>query len=129
MRGQRPDPIPERFVAVDQFYDCQACIRWHGEKLDFPELGPENAPAWSVYLQLQDQQRFGGMGDAMGLDLQVFNDFTCRMLGIPEEDQSELFQKLIVINAAVNKHREQKREEEKAKREAEEKFRKMERGH
>lgn len=125
MGGQRPGPIPARFRGKDQPYDCQACIAWHAETLHFPELAEENREAWDFYLRIQDQQRFGGMGEAMGLDLTVAES-AARIYDVPDEERRDLFDKLLVINAAVMQHREHTREMERMKREAQAKFDQME---
>ena len=125
--GQTSFPIPERFLGPDQPYDCHACIQWHGEKYGFPALASANQRAWELYFRFQDQQRGGGM-DVLGLDYGIL-DFAFRLYQIPPVEQRVLLEKIIIMNREVNRHRADKREQERkieeAKRQSESKVKRL----
>jgi hypothetical protein len=82
---------------------CYHCKRTRGrqERCDGclePEILPEVEPAISLYLAVQSQWRYSGMGQATGLDYAGV-EAAMRLMGIPSDP--ELFGLLQVAERAV----------------------------
>lgn len=105
------DPSHPGFVGPAERYDCGQCIRWHGERFQFPALLPANVQAWELYWLLQDQVRAGL--DVIGLDYAVL-PWIFALYAVPAAEQRLLFEKIAVMNRTVMADRATKREHEKA---------------
>jgi hypothetical protein len=104
------DKDHEGFVARDEPYDCQQCVRAHATGkarnmppgLTFPTLGAENALAWAIYHELQGQVIVGM--EVIGLDVQalpVAFDFH----GVPTAERLDLYRKVMVLDRVHQEHR------------------------
>lgn len=98
------------FVAKDRAYDCLKCMNHSARERGYPEmLDSEGLEAWNLYLMLQDQQRIGM--DVIGLDYNclpgVFD-----ILGIPTRERMGLFERLVMINRAIQDRNAKKREQQ-----------------
>ena len=116
----RQDPSHSGFVAGDQPHDCGKCIGAHAVLHGFPMLDGGAATAWHFYTLLQDQQRMGGMGEAMGLDYNVLPFFfdTYGVAPAPSRERQKLVGHIVTINHTVNAHRAAQRELEAARAKA-----------
>lgn len=101
-------PTHPGFVGENVAYDCQRCVSYHAAKYDFPELDPANVPAWNLYLRIQGQQRTGGMGELMGLDIAAIEP-AFRLFGIPAADWPLLTEKVLLIDGVVQQDRARRR--------------------
>jgi hypothetical protein len=99
------------FVGKALPYDCFKCMNHHARQYHYDELSDEEGlEAWTMYLTLQDQQRIGM--DVLGLD------YTClepafRLLGLPREKWRAMFQRIIIINRAVQERNARKRDQQR----------------
>jgi hypothetical protein len=108
----RQDPAHPGFVAADRPYDCAQCVRWHAAHFDFPELAPGNQLAWELFWLVQDQQRAAAF-DLLGLDYGVL-PWLFRVYRIPRRAWRPLFERFVVLNREVTRHRAQRAQEERA---------------
>ena len=104
------------FVDARKPYNCAQCIRWHGDRLGFPDLDPENGEAWGLYNRLQSQVRIGM--DVVGLDYTVL-PVAFDLYQILDAERVEVFEKLMVIDHEAMEERARQRERDKRKREME----------
>jgi len=111
----RQNPTHPGFVAADQPYSCRACVSWHATQHQFPDLDPENALAWDLYMTFQDQQRIGM--DVIGLDVDAIR-FAFELYEIPQDERLLLFEKLHLVDRCVQERRAKEREREQQKRDA-----------
>jgi hypothetical protein len=105
------DKDHEGFVARDEPYDCQQCVRAHAmgtarsmpPGVTFPTLGAENARAWTIYHEIQAQVIVGM--EVIGLDMKalpVAFDFH----GITSQSERlSLYRKVMVLDRVHQEHR------------------------
>lgn len=118
----RQDAQHPGFVAADQAYDCTQCVRIHGERHGFPPLEEANLEAWEFYDVLIGQVRIGM--DVVGLDMTAI-PVAFDIYDVPRESRRLLFEKLMIIDRAVQENRGRARERERIKAKAAEELRKV----
>jgi len=109
----RQDSQHDGFVSRDVPYDCAQCIGASAKRHEFPELDPENYPAWRLYQQVEDQVRIGM--DVVGLDYTVL-PAVFAIYQIPPSEQPLLFEKLVVLNRLQQEQRARERAMESSRK-------------
>ena len=103
------------YIGPANAYDCQQCITAQARKKQFPSLGEENLTAWNLYLQIQGQQRVGGLGEPIALDVQAIEPML-RLSRVPLEDWPLTTEKLLIIDRAMQEDRDSRRRQEETAR-------------